>query len=43
MFIGVGGEFFIEIDIVDIVEELYLDSLMVKSIFRELERNKRKR
>lgn len=43
VFIGVGGESLTETDIVDIVEELYPDSSMAKSILRELERNKRKR
>lgn len=43
VFIGVSGESLTETDIVDIVEELYPDSSMAKSILRELERNKRKR
>ncbi|XP_078333388.1 serine/threonine-protein kinase DCLK3-like isoform X7 [Crassostrea virginica] len=43
VFIGVGAETLSETDIVDIVEEIYPDSGMAKSILRELERNKRKR
>ncbi|XP_061179750.1 serine/threonine-protein kinase DCLK2-like isoform X1 [Saccostrea echinata] len=42
VFIGVGTESLTDSDIVDIVEEVYPDSSMAKSVLRELERNKRK-
>ncbi|XP_055998357.1 serine/threonine-protein kinase DCLK2-like isoform X3 [Ostrea edulis] len=43
VFIGVGTESLSDSDIVDIVEEVYPDSSVAKSILREIERNKRKR